>query len=96
MDKPRCKTLLENDLLHEINNINVRNMTHAQIVQVLKDCPVGTETAIIVQRGGKNSNFCYFEFIFHGKGIYSLDLLSFTKIAKYYHEDKCLIFEIFW
>ena len=58
LDKPRCKTLLENDLLHEINNINVRNMTHAQIVQVLKDCPVGTETAIIVQRGG-NTHFCY-------------------------------------
>lgn len=53
LDKPRCKTLLECDLLQEINGIDVRQMTHAQIVQVLKDCPIGVETQIVVQRGGK-------------------------------------------
>ncbi|XP_070193690.1 membrane-associated guanylate kinase, WW and PDZ domain-containing protein 1-like isoform X2 [Littorina saxatilis] len=52
LDKPRCKTLQESDLLQEINGINVRQMNHAQIVQVLKDCPIGVETRIIVQRGG--------------------------------------------
>ncbi|PVD24616.1 hypothetical protein C0Q70_15100 [Pomacea canaliculata] len=52
LDRPRCQTLAEGDLLHKINGIDVRNMTHAQIVQVLKDCPIGAETQIIVQRGG--------------------------------------------
>lgn len=53
LDRPRCQTLAEGDLLHKINGIDVRNMTHAQIVQVLKDCPIGAETQIIVQRGGE-------------------------------------------
>nr|KAG5711461.1 hypothetical protein BaRGS_025888 [Batillaria attramentaria] len=52
LDKPRCKTLLEGDLLQNINGVDVRHMTHAQIVQVLKDCPIGVDTQIVVQRGG--------------------------------------------
>ncbi|KAL8558192.1 hypothetical protein ACOMHN_036281 [Nucella lapillus] len=52
LDKPRCKTLQESDLLQDINGVDVRHMTHAQIVQVLKECPIGLDTQIIVQRGG--------------------------------------------
>ncbi|KAL3852402.1 hypothetical protein ACJMK2_016053 [Sinanodonta woodiana] len=52
LDKPRCKDLQEGDVLIEINNIQVHNMSHSEIVSVLKDCPVQEETTIIVQRGG--------------------------------------------
>ncbi|XP_050413169.2 membrane-associated guanylate kinase, WW and PDZ domain-containing protein 2 isoform X3 [Patella vulgata] len=52
LDRPRCKNLLEGDILHHINEINVRDMTHAEIVGVLKECPVGSDTKIVIQRGG--------------------------------------------
>ena len=54
IDRPRCKTLQEGDILQEINSYNVRNMSHSEIVQVLKQCPKGEETTIVIQRGGKN------------------------------------------
>ncbi|XP_046353265.1 membrane-associated guanylate kinase, WW and PDZ domain-containing protein 1-like isoform X6 [Haliotis rufescens] len=56
LDRPRCKSLMEGDILEEINGIMVREMSHAQIVGVLKDCPVGQPTKIIVQRGGLSSH----------------------------------------
>jgi hypothetical protein len=52
LDKPRCKDLQESDILQEINGINVKDMSHGQIVQVLKESPKGVETKIVVQRGG--------------------------------------------
>ena len=51
LDRPRCKTLQEGDILVEINNISVRNMNHSEVVQVLKDCPRGHEANIVIQRG---------------------------------------------
>lgn len=57
LDKPRCKNLQESDLLQDINGVCVRDMSHAQVVQVLKECPRGQESTIIVQRGGKS---CFF------------------------------------
>lgn len=54
LDKPRCKTLQEGDILQEINSVNVKDMSHSEIVMVLKECPKGQETKIIVQRGGKS------------------------------------------
>lgn len=53
LDKPRCMDLQESDILQEINGFNVKDMSHSQIVQVLKDCPKGVETKIVVQRGGE-------------------------------------------
>jgi hypothetical protein len=53
LDKPRCKNLQENDILVEINQVRVKEMTHSQVVQVLKDCPKGDETRLLVQRGGR-------------------------------------------
>ncbi len=50
LDKPRCGALLEGDVLCEINAINVRKMSHADIVDVLRDCPVGQKADILVQR----------------------------------------------
>ena len=51
LDRPRCKNLQEGDILIDINNISVRGTTHAQVVQVLKDCSMGQEANIMVQRG---------------------------------------------
>lgn len=55
LDRGRCTTLAEGDVLVDINNINVKGMTHADVVQVLKDCPQGQEAVIMVQRGGLHS-----------------------------------------
>ena len=55
LDQARCKTLAEGDLLVQINNVNMRTLTHQQTVGVLKDCPQGTETVVVVQRGGRYS-----------------------------------------
>ena len=51
LDRPRCKSLQEGDILVEIDNITVQNMNHNNVVQVLKDCPRGQEAAITIQRG---------------------------------------------
>ena len=51
LDRPRCKNLNEGDILVEINTNNVRNMSHNEVVQVLKDCTRGQEAAITIQRG---------------------------------------------
>ena len=51
LDRPRCKNLNEGDILLAINEINVRNMNHSDVVQVLKDCTRGSEATITIQRG---------------------------------------------
>ncbi|XP_018322652.1 membrane-associated guanylate kinase, WW and PDZ domain-containing protein 2 isoform X2 [Agrilus planipennis] len=58
LDRHRCKNLQEGDILLEINNINLQNMTHDKVVQVLKNCPYSSEATICVQRNycNKNSN----------------------------------------
>jgi atrophin-1 interacting protein 3 (BAI1-associated protein 1) len=55
LDRQRCKNLMESDILVDINNINVRNMTHIEVVQVLKDCQRNLEATVTVQRGGMGS-----------------------------------------
>ncbi|XP_071440196.1 membrane-associated guanylate kinase, WW and PDZ domain-containing protein 1 isoform X2 [Hetaerina americana] len=55
LDRQRCKNLMEGDILVDINNINVRNMCHSEVVQVLKDCPRNQEATVMVQRGGIGS-----------------------------------------
>lgn len=55
LDRGRCKNLIEGDILVDINNINVKGMTHTEVVQVLKDCAQGQEAVIMVQRGGLTS-----------------------------------------
>jgi len=51
LDKLRCKNLMEGDILVDINSINVRNMCHSDVVQVLKDCERNQEATVTVQRG---------------------------------------------
>ncbi|XP_023222053.1 membrane-associated guanylate kinase, WW and PDZ domain-containing protein 2-like isoform X4 [Centruroides sculpturatus] len=52
LDRPRCKLLQEGDILMDINGQEVRGLPHADVVQVLKDCPCGDGAHITVQRGG--------------------------------------------
>ena len=55
LDKKRCQILAEGDILVDINSINVKGMSHSEVVQVLKDCPQGHEAIVMIQRGGLNS-----------------------------------------
>lgn len=50
IDKQRCQNLLEGDILVEINGRNVRKMSHADIVEVFRDCPIGQKANIVCQR----------------------------------------------
>lgn len=51
LDSNCCKDLIEGDYLLAINNINVKHMSHSEVVQVLKDCPKGHEAELKIQRG---------------------------------------------
>ncbi|XP_031777557.1 membrane-associated guanylate kinase, WW and PDZ domain-containing protein 1 isoform X3 [Nasonia vitripennis] len=55
LDRERCKNLMESDILVNINEVNVRNMCHAEVVQVLKDCQRDQEALIYVQRSASKS-----------------------------------------
>ncbi|RNA37967.1 Membrane-associated guanylate WW and PDZ domain-containing 2 [Brachionus plicatilis] len=50
LDKERCLNLQENDILLEINRVDLRNMNHNQVVEVLKECVKGQETLIKLKR----------------------------------------------
>lgn len=54
LDRQRCKDLMEGDILLEINGIALQNMSHDDVVQVLKNCPHNSEATISVQRGCTN------------------------------------------
>ncbi|XP_045928215.1 membrane-associated guanylate kinase, WW and PDZ domain-containing protein 2a isoform X2 [Micropterus dolomieu] len=47
-----CPGLCEGDLIVEINKQPVQGFTHTQVVELLKECGVGAETSLVVQRGG--------------------------------------------
>uniref|UniRef100_A0A669CUX9 Membrane-associated guanylate kinase, WW and PDZ domain-containing protein 1 n=1 Tax=Oreochromis niloticus TaxID=8128 RepID=A0A669CUX9_ORENI len=46
-----CPGLCEGDLIVEINKQPVQGFSHTQVVELLKECPVGAETCLLVQRG---------------------------------------------
>ncbi|TRY54863.1 hypothetical protein DNTS_001814 [Danionella cerebrum] len=46
-----CPGLCEGDLIMEINQKCLQGLNHTQVVQLLKDCPVGTEASLLIQRG---------------------------------------------
>lgn len=50
LDNETCKNVFVNDILLQINDINVKQMSHSQVVEVLKDCPKSSETSIKVLR----------------------------------------------
>uniref|UniRef100_A0A8V5GIZ9 Uncharacterized protein n=1 Tax=Melopsittacus undulatus TaxID=13146 RepID=A0A8V5GIZ9_MELUD len=55
VDSPRCRGLKEGDLIVEVNKKNVQSLTHNQVVDMLIECPKGSEVTLLVQRGGKSS-----------------------------------------
>lgn len=46
-----CPGLCEGDLMVEFNQQGLQGLNHNQVVQLLKDCPVGTEATLVIQRG---------------------------------------------
>lgn len=53
LDIQGCPGLCEGDLIVEVNQQNVQNLSHTEVVDILKDCPIGSETSLIIHRGGK-------------------------------------------
>ncbi|XP_029013116.1 membrane-associated guanylate kinase, WW and PDZ domain-containing protein 3a isoform X2 [Betta splendens] len=55
LDAQWCRGLLKGDVIKEINRQNVQTMSHSQVVDILKDLPVGSEVSVLVLRGGQTS-----------------------------------------
>uniref|UniRef100_A0A3Q2XBL3 Membrane-associated guanylate kinase, WW and PDZ domain-containing protein 3 n=1 Tax=Hippocampus comes TaxID=109280 RepID=A0A3Q2XBL3_HIPCM len=57
LDAQWCRDLQKGDVIKEINRENVQTLSHAQVVDILKDFPVGSEVDVLVLRGGRVSIF---------------------------------------
>ncbi|XP_068607683.1 membrane-associated guanylate kinase, WW and PDZ domain-containing protein 3-like [Brachionichthys hirsutus] len=55
LDAQWCHDLMKGDVIKEINRQNVQTLSHSQVVDVLKDLPVGSEVNVLVLRGGQTS-----------------------------------------
>ncbi|KAF7653976.1 hypothetical protein LDENG_00076270 [Lucifuga dentata] len=55
LDAQWCCGLQKGDVIKEINRQNVQTLSHAQVVDILKDLPVGSEVNVLVLRGGLTS-----------------------------------------
>ncbi|XP_039972443.1 membrane-associated guanylate kinase, WW and PDZ domain-containing protein 3 isoform X1 [Xiphias gladius] len=55
LDAQWCRGLQKGDVIKEINRQNVQTLSHAQVVDILKDLPVGSEVSVLVLRGGQTS-----------------------------------------
>ncbi|CAL8368115.1 unnamed protein product [Lota lota] len=55
LDAQWCRGLLKGDVIKEINRQNVQTLSHAQVVDILKELPVGSEVSVLVLRGGHTS-----------------------------------------
>uniref|UniRef100_A0A8C9QYM2 Membrane associated guanylate kinase, WW and PDZ domain containing 3 n=1 Tax=Scleropages formosus TaxID=113540 RepID=A0A8C9QYM2_SCLFO len=53
LDPQWCRGLLKGDVIKEVNRQNVQTLSHAQVVDILKDVPVGSEINVLVLRGGE-------------------------------------------
>uniref|UniRef100_A0A8C9W403 Membrane-associated guanylate kinase, WW and PDZ domain-containing protein 3 n=1 Tax=Scleropages formosus TaxID=113540 RepID=A0A8C9W403_SCLFO len=53
LDAQWCRGLLKGDVIKEINQQNVQTLSHGQVVDILKDLPVGSEVNVLVLRGGE-------------------------------------------
>lgn len=45
-------SLIEGDLILEVNQQPVAAAGHNRVVELLKECPVGAEATLLIQRGG--------------------------------------------
>ncbi|CAH2220786.1 membrane-associated guanylate kinase, WW and PDZ domain-containing 3 isoform X1 [Pelobates cultripes] len=55
LDSQWCPGLQKGDVIKEIFHQNVQNLTHIQVVEVLKQFPVGSEVPLLILRGGPPS-----------------------------------------
>ncbi|XP_050571267.1 membrane-associated guanylate kinase, WW and PDZ domain-containing protein 3 isoform X2 [Cygnus atratus] len=55
LDSQWCQGLQKGDVIKEICHQNVQSLTHLQVVEVLKQFPVGTEVPLLILRGGPPS-----------------------------------------
>uniref|UniRef100_A0A8D3A3I6 Membrane-associated guanylate kinase, WW and PDZ domain-containing protein 3 n=1 Tax=Scophthalmus maximus TaxID=52904 RepID=A0A8D3A3I6_SCOMX len=55
LDAQWCRGLQKGDVIKDINRQNVQTLSHAQVVDILKDLPVGSEVNVLVLRGGQTS-----------------------------------------
>ncbi|XP_067913609.1 membrane-associated guanylate kinase, WW and PDZ domain-containing protein 3a isoform X2 [Heterodontus francisci] len=55
LDSQWCKGLQKGDVIKEINQKSMQQLNHAQVVEILKEWPVGSEISLLVQRGGPSS-----------------------------------------
>ncbi|TST22532.1 Membrane-associated guanylate kinase, WW and PDZ domain-containing protein 2 [Bagarius yarrelli] len=50
LEPQRCPALCEGDLIMEINQRPALTLCHTRVVELLKECPVGAEATLLVQR----------------------------------------------
>ncbi|XP_062329761.1 membrane-associated guanylate kinase, WW and PDZ domain-containing protein 3 isoform X2 [Osmerus eperlanus] len=55
LDAQWCRGLLKGDVIKEVERHNVQALSHAQVVDILKELPVGREVNLLVLRGGHTS-----------------------------------------
>ncbi|XP_051021884.1 membrane-associated guanylate kinase, WW and PDZ domain-containing protein 3 isoform X2 [Acomys russatus] len=55
LDSQWCQGLQKGDIIKEIYHQNVQNLTHLQVVEVLKQFPVGADVPLLILRGGPRS-----------------------------------------
>ncbi|XP_032737295.1 membrane-associated guanylate kinase, WW and PDZ domain-containing protein 3 isoform X1 [Lontra canadensis] len=55
LDSQWCQGLQKGDIIKEIYHQNVQNLTHLQVVEVLKQFPVGADVPLLILRGGPPS-----------------------------------------
>ncbi|XP_029430105.1 membrane-associated guanylate kinase, WW and PDZ domain-containing protein 3 isoform X2 [Rhinatrema bivittatum] len=55
LDSQWCHGLQKGDVIKEICHQNIQNLTHLQVVEVLKQFPVGAEVPLLILRGGPSS-----------------------------------------
>ncbi|XP_006895766.1 PREDICTED: membrane-associated guanylate kinase, WW and PDZ domain-containing protein 3 isoform X1 [Elephantulus edwardii] len=55
LDSQWCQGLQKGDIIKEIYHQNVQNLTHLQVVEVLKQFPVGADVPLLIFRGGPPS-----------------------------------------
>ncbi|XP_058516050.1 membrane-associated guanylate kinase, WW and PDZ domain-containing protein 3 isoform X1 [Ochotona princeps] len=55
LDSQWCPGLEKGDIIKEIYHQNVQNLTHLQVVEVLKQFPVGADVPLLILRGGPPS-----------------------------------------
>ncbi|XP_052554047.1 membrane-associated guanylate kinase, WW and PDZ domain-containing protein 3 isoform X4 [Tympanuchus pallidicinctus] len=55
LDSQWCQGLQKGDVIKEICHQNVQSLTHLQVVEVLKQFPIGAEVPLLILRGGPPS-----------------------------------------